>query len=53
MVLYKLAHAGTNWNVGNMFGTEKITVLKYLILICNALADVDKLYPQFIAIPTG
>ena len=53
MVLYKVAHAGTNRNVGKMFGIEKITVLKYLILICNALADKDKLYSQFIAIPTA
>ena len=53
MILHKLAHAGTNRNVGNMFDVEKTTVLKYLMLICNALADKDKLYPQFIAIPTG
>ena len=36
-----------------MFGVEKTTVLKYLKLICNALADKNKLYPQFIAIPTS
>ena len=53
MVLHKLAHAGTNRNVGNMFGVGKTTILKYLMLICNALADKDKLYPQFIAIPSG
>ena len=53
MVLHKLAHAGTNKNVGNMFGVGKTTVLKYLMLICNALADKDKLYPQFIALPTS
>ena len=39
MVFHKLAHIGTNRNVGNMFGVEKTTVLKYLMLICNALAD--------------
>jgi hypothetical protein len=50
MVLHKLAHAGTNRNVGNMFGVRKTIVLKYLMLICNALADKDNLNPQFIAI---
>jgi hypothetical protein len=53
MIFHKLAHAGTNRNVGNMFGVGKTTVLKYLMLICNALANKDKLYPQFIVIPTG
>ena len=36
-----------------MFGVEKTTVLKYLKLICNAFVDKNKLYPQFIVIPTG
>ena len=36
-----------------MIGVGKLTVLKYLMLIWNALADKDKLYPQFIAISTG
>jgi hypothetical protein len=36
-----------------MFGLGKTTVLKYLMLICNALADKDKLYPHFIAIPSS
>ena len=36
-----------------MVGVGKLTVLKYLMLICNALADKDKLYPQFIVIRTG
>ena len=36
-----------------MLDVGKITVLKYLMLICNALADKNKLYPQFIAILTG
>ena len=53
MVLHKLAHAGINRNVGSMFDVGKITVLKYLMLICNALADKKKLYPQFIAILIG
>ena len=53
MVLHKLVHVGTNRNIGNMFGVGKTTVLKYLMFICNALADKDKLYPQFIVIPTG
>ena len=45
MFLHKLAHAGTNPNVGNMFGVGKTTILKYLMLICNALANKDKLHP--------
>ena len=53
MVLHKLAHARTNMNVENMFGVRKTRILKYLMFICNALAYKDKLYPQFIAIPTG
>ena len=53
MVLHKLAYAETNWNVGNIFGVGKTTILKYLMFICNALADKDKLYLQFIAIPIG
>ena len=52
MVLYKLAYAETNPNVQNMFGLGKTTVLKYLLLICNALADKHKSYAQFIIILT-
>ena len=50
MVLHKLAHARTNWNIRNICAIGTTTILKYLMLTCNALADKDKLYPQFIAI---
>ena len=52
MILHK-PHAGINRNIGNMFGVGKTSILKYLMLTCNALADKDILYPQFIAIPTS
>ena len=45
MVLHKPSHAGINRNVRNMCGVRKTTVLEYLMLICNVLADKDKLYP--------
>jgi hypothetical protein len=53
MVFHKLFHAKINRNVRIMFGIEKTTILKYLMVICNTSADKDKLYPQFIVIPTG
>lgn len=53
MFFHKVAYTETNRNVENMFGIGKTTLLKYLILICNALGDKDKSYTQFIAISSG
>jgi hypothetical protein len=47
MVLHKLAYGLKNCIVRNKFGVGKSTVLKYLLLICNVLADKDKLYPIY------
>lgn len=51
MVLYKVAHARRQTEMfENIFGAGKTTVLKYLTLICSALADRNKLYAQFIGV---
>ncbi len=48
MVLHKLAKGLDNVEVGKIFACGGSTVCKYILLVCHALADRDKLLKTYI-----
>ena len=52
MVLNKLAKGLNNVEVGEIFACGGSIMYKYILLVCHALADRDKLLKKNISIPT-
>lgn len=53
IVLKRLAFGYSNTHIANLYGTGSSTVWKYTKLITDALSSKNKLFSQFISIPSG
>lgn len=53
MVLYRLAHGLSAREVAEKYNVGPSTVGKYTLIVASALADANKLYSRYVAIPTG
>lgn len=53
ITLKRLAFGYSNAHIANLYGTGSSTVWEYTYLITDALSSKDKLFSQFISIPSG
>lgn len=53
MVLYRLAQGLSAREVAEKYNVGASTVGKYTLIVASALADANKLYGRYMAIPTG
>lgn len=53
MVLYRFAHGLSAREVAEKYNVGASTVGKYTLIVASALAEANKLYGRYVAIPTG
>ena len=52
-VIYRLAHGHSPEHIADRFKVGASTIRKYVDIVCNILTDREKLFSQYIAIPSG
>ena len=52
-VIYRFAHGHSAEHMADRFKIGASTIRKYVDIVCDILCDGDKLFSQFISIPTG
>jgi len=53
MILKRLVFGYSNAHIANLYSTDSIIVWEYTLLITEVLSNKEKLFSQFISIPSG
>ncbi len=52
-MIYRLAHGTNAINMANQFNVGASTIRKYVDIVCDTLCDKNKLFNEYISIPSS